>query len=274
MRSTRTLLLLLAMILLSGVVSAQSPLNRAGVVVRFGDGEVVTACVEFSEPTISGLDLLERSGLPVISQQSSIGAAVCKIGREGCDYPATGCFCARDQGRAVYWAFYRREAGAWRYSSLGASNVVVSDGDLHGWAWGPGDASSGAVPPDLELTDVCKPLAEPAPTTVPAATITPASSRPPTATVLPTMVPIATASSTPTAQLATAIPTALPSPTAIRQADTINISSPSPAVTPVMTPPPAGSAPASSGGQWLGFLLIAAVLIGGIVATLSRQRSG
>ncbi len=181
---------LIAIALLSGVAAAQPAVNRAGVVVRFGNGEVVTACVEFSEPSISGLELLERSGLPVISQQSSIGAAVCKIGREGCDYPATSCFCARDQqGRAVYWAFYRREAGGWRYSNLGASSVRVSDGDLHGWAWGPGDASGGAVPPHLELADVCRSEAAEAATIAPTATAAPTTTPPPAATAAPTATP-------------------------------------------------------------------------------------
>ncbi|MFN3373291.1 MAG: hypothetical protein ACK44M_06990, partial [Chloroflexus sp.] len=209
---------LIAIALLSGVAAAQPAVNRAGVVVRFGNGEVVTACVEFSEPSISGLELLERSGLPVISQQSSIGAAVCKIGREGCDYPATSCFCARDQqGRAVYWAFYWREAGAWRYSNLGASNVRVNNGDLHGWAWGSGDASSGAIPPHLELADVCRSEAAEPVIIAPTATAAP----PPAATATPT----ATAVPPPAA---TATPTATPPPT-----------TPPPTTPPPTTPPAA-----------------------------------
>ncbi|WP_322486902.1 hypothetical protein [Chloroflexus sp.] len=253
MKQIFQLIVLVAIALLSGVAAAQPAVNRAGVVVRFGNGEVVTACVEFSEPSISGLELLERSGLPVISQQSSIGAAVCKIGREGCDYPATSCFCARDQqGRAVYWAFYRREAGAWRYSNLGASSVRVSDGDLHGWAWGPGDASGGAAPPSLELADVCRSAAaEPVATAEPTATPLPAATAAPTATPLPA----ATAAST-----ATAVLTATAAPT--------------------MTAAPAGGAasnpPAATGnaGQWLGFAALAALLIGGIVVAVRRRHPG
>ncbi len=283
MKLWRTILILLVMSLLSGAVNAQSPVNRAGVVVRFGNGEVVTACVTFNEPTISGLDLLERSGLPVISQQSSIGAAVCKIGRDGCDYPATSCFCARDQqGRAVYWAFYRREAGTWRYSNLGASNVVVNDGDLHGWAWGAGDANSGAVPPDLELNDVCSqtPIL---PTTVPTATTIP--------TAIPTVGPqvtatMSTAMESPTITIAQpTAPATIPRPSsptaAVPTASLITLSpSPPPSPTsPSPTPPTitetATPTTARDGnGQWLGFLALAALLIMGIVVALRRRNKG
>jgi hypothetical protein len=284
MKPWRTILILLVMTLLSGAVNAQSPVNRAGVVVRFGNGEVVTACITFNEPTISGLDLLERSGLPVISQQSSIGAAVCKIGRDGCDYPATSCFCARDQqGRAVYWAFYRREAGTWRYSNLGASNVVVNDGDLHGWAWGPGDASSGAVPPDLELNDVCGQTAT-LPTTVPAATTIPTAiptvAPKPTATVTPTVMEVPTTTTTrptapatiprpsspttvaPTASPITPISSPLPFPT-----------SPSPTL-PTITETATPTTARDGNGQWLAFFALAALLIMGIVVTLRRRNKG
>ncbi len=279
MKLWRTILILLVMTLLSGAVNAQSPVNRAGVVVRFGNGKVVTACVTFNEPTISGLDLLERSGLPVISQQSSIGAAVCKIGRDGCDYPATSCFCARDQGRVVYWAFYRRENGAWRYSNLGASNVLVNDGDLHGWAWGPGDASSGAVPPDLELNDVCGQTA-PLPRTVPTATI-PTVAPKPTATITPTVMEAPTITTTrptapatiprpsspnaeaPTASPITLSPSPLPSPTS------------SLAPTPLTrTETPTPTTASDGNGQWLGFLALAALSIMGIVVTLRRRNKG
>ncbi len=255
MITIRALLILLGIMLLAGVASAQAPVNRAGVVVRFGNGEVVTACVTFSESSISGLELLERSGLPVIAQQSSLGAAICKIGREGCDYPATSCFCARDQGRAVYWAFYVRDAGAWRYSNLGAGNVRVSDGDLHGWAWGPGDPTSGAVPPDREFASVCDPV-----TDLPTATATSV----PTATA--TSAPTVTATSVPTVtatSAATATATSVPTATATSAATATTSSS--------AVADPSATAPAGT-VQWLGFVALVALLIGGIVVTARRRQ--
>ena len=51
--------------------------NRAGLVVRFGDGSLTTRCVEFSESTISGYDLLTRSGLNIVAAFD----AACEYGK-------------------------------------------------------------------------------------------------------------------------------------------------------------------------------------------------
>ncbi|MEF3273980.1 MAG: hypothetical protein K6356_06190 [Chloroflexus sp.] len=298
MKVARHLIIICAIVLISGVATAQPAVNRAGVVVRFGNGEVVTACIEFSEPSISGLELLERSGLPVISQQSSIGVAVCKIGRDGCDYPATSCFCAREQGRVVYWAFYRREAGSWRYSNLGASNVRVNDGDVHGWAWGPGDASSGAMPPELELADICQPATitlSPTATIAPTATATPVAAIVPTATATPVVATVLTTTAT-AAPVTANVPTATAAPvTATIAIATPTVTNPplatvTPLPTATMTPFPAmtvsadptnvsavtptsvASVPTGNAGQWLSFAVLVALLIGGIAMSLKRRR--
>jgi hypothetical protein len=149
---------------------AQAGEQRAGLVVQYGDGHVETACVRFTEPELTGVDLLERSGLPVITQSGGGGAAVCKIGPDGCDYPAENCFCKRDGARSIYWAFYELQGGAWAYSNLGAASTLVRDGTVHGWAWGLGDSGSGAVPPVLGIDAVCGAAAStvaPAPTASP-----------------------------------------------------------------------------------------------------------
>ncbi len=69
------------------------PPHRAGLVVVHGDGRVLTRCVAFAEETISGADLLRRSGLVVVlSPYGGLGYGVCAIDGEGC---ANGedCFC-------------------------------------------------------------------------------------------------------------------------------------------------------------------------------------
>lgn len=212
---------------------AQPAPHRAGLVVQYGDGGVETACVSFAEDEISGLDLLERSGLPVIVQQSGLGAAVCKIGREGCDYPAEGCFCARDGARAIYWAYQTRAGDGWRYSVVGAADVAVHDGDVNGWAWGAGDSSAGAQPPALGIDAICAP----APT-----------ARAPTGAPAAAASPRATAAAPPAATVAAAQAPPVPSP------------APAPA---------AGSSPAS----YLAFAAIAAALIAGAIVAARRRRS-
>ncbi|NNJ12549.1 hypothetical protein EKD04_019675 [Chloroflexales bacterium ZM16-3] len=151
----------LALIIGLLVIAAQPAPHRAGIVVQYGDGSVQTACVAFAEDEISGIELLERSGIPAITQDSGMGAAVCKIGPEGCDYPAEGCFCQRDGPRAIYWAYQVLTDDVWTYAALGAASVRVRDGDVNGWAWGAGDSSQGAQPPVLGIDAICAPPASP-----------------------------------------------------------------------------------------------------------------
>ena len=167
--------------------------NRAGLVVRFGDGSLVTRCVEFSGADISGYDLLERSGLDIVAAfDSGQGAAVCQIEREGC--PAADCLtCAYPN----YWAYWHLADGDWAYSQAGASGYRVHDGDVEGWSWGAGDP-----PPVVPFDQICAPppTNTPSPTNTPLPTNTPP---PPTGTPVP-----------PTATLSPAIPTATLAPQA------------------------------------------------------------
>ena len=41
-------------------LAQEQPQNQAGIVIRHGDGSVSTSCVTFSEPSISGVELLQR----------------------------------------------------------------------------------------------------------------------------------------------------------------------------------------------------------------------
>ncbi|HMQ30887.1 MAG TPA: hypothetical protein PKD53_09170 [Chloroflexaceae bacterium] len=228
---------LLALLLAATSVGAQANQQRAGLVVQYGDGRVETACVAFDEPELDGLELLERSGLPVVVQAGGVGSAVCKIGPEGCDYPAESCFCRREGARSIYWAFYTLDGGAWAYASLGATGVQARDGDVHGWAWGLGESGEGAVPPVLDHAAVCGPPAA-APSPPPPARATP----PPAATAAP-------AGAAPQAQAPTS-PTGAPA----------TIAAPTPA------------APTEGGwGGYLGFGALVLVLGAG-AAILARRR--
>lgn len=126
--------------------------NRAGLVVRFGDGSVLTRCVSFGEPSITGVELLVRSGFPVvIDPSSSIGAGVCKIGPEGCDH-GRSCFCQCEGSTCAYWQYFHLDAGrgAWRYSNVGAALYPVTDGAVEGWSWG-----NNVAPPVVPLDRIC-----------------------------------------------------------------------------------------------------------------------
>ena len=125
--------------------------NRAGVVVQFDGGGHISLCVPFAEETISGLELLQRSGLNIAND----GGAVCRIESQGCDFPVEPCFCQCDLSTpgCRFWAYSIRVAGRWRSSGAGASQRRVADGDIDGWRW-PGG------PPAVEPTidELCDPL--------------------------------------------------------------------------------------------------------------------
>jgi hypothetical protein len=138
-------------------IAADDGDHRAALIVRSADGDVQTRCVSFSEPSLSGEQLLTRSGLAAtIDYNAGLGGAVCSINGQGCDYPVQNCFCRCTGAACEYWAYYLWSGAAWQYSPLGASSVNVSDGALQGWSWGPGDFASATEPPQIPFAEICK----------------------------------------------------------------------------------------------------------------------
>lgn len=151
----RLFLCIIILLLLPAATRAQTT-NRAGLVLLGSDGQVQTYCVAFSENTISGVELVQRAKLPLIVQPSGNNAAVCKIGNDGCDFPAEDCFCRFGGGqRGEYWAFWQLNDAAWEYAQLGAGAARVKNGDVNGWAWGVGESGSGLQPPVRTFEQIC-----------------------------------------------------------------------------------------------------------------------
>ncbi len=172
---------------------AQSP-RRVALVVRFGEGNVITRCVSFSEEQISGYDVLTRSGLAIVAAfDPGAGAAICSIESTGC--PQESCLTC-DQPN--YWSYWHLVGGEWVYSQLGASTYTVHDGDVEGWSWG-----TGSPPPVIPFDAVCAP-----PTPTPTDTPLPPS---PTPTATPTAPPTSTPTPPPTVP-PTVTPTPSPAP--------------------------------------------------------------
>ncbi len=221
------LLTFLLALLPSLVLAQEGGTNRAGLIVIHGDGRVLTRCVTFTEERISGVALLQRSGLAVDANTGPMGSAVCTINLEGC--PVNDCFCQCKNNPCTYWNYFHRNAdGSWAYSGMGAATWTVGNGDIDGWVWGDGSVS----PPALAFDAICG--AESAPVAPPAALSTVA----PTATPIPPETPI----STPTALPATLPPSTTPtspsaSPTAVSATSTVT-PTPSPAPTPPLSPSP------------------------------------
>ena len=238
-RFSRLLILLALLLLLMGWEGSRAQsVSRAGLVVQFGDGNVVTACVQFTSETVTGADLLRLSGMDVIMDPNSgFGEAICKITvgdfSDGCDFPLEACFCQCRGADCEYWAYYHLKGNAWEYSQLGASNWLVKDGDVEGWAWGSGSFGGGSFdvePPVIPFDQICIPFTPTptfTPTTPPATATTPPGSptATPTATWTPTITP--TPTRTPTATF-----TPTPSPTSTATPTL------APGVTPSPTPTP------------------------------------
>ncbi len=221
--------------------------HHAGLVVDFGDGTVITRCVGFDEATISGYELLQRSGLALEVAVSGPGAAVCSIEGTGC--PASDCFCHFPPD---YWSYWHLDGESWRYSDVGASGYAVEDGAVDGWIWG--DAS--APPQVIPFEAICAPPPTPTPTATPTPTSTPTATAPPTpppptATSTPTAPPPTstplppTATATPLPPTSTPIPpTATPTPTPLPPTATPTptpTSTPTPTATPTATSTPTAS---------------------------------
>lgn len=124
--------------LFTGDTRAAEELNHAGLVVQDAKGNLTWVVVPFAEETITGIDLVERSGLPVVTVGfGGLGEAVCSIGPDGC--VVDECrkrLCQSADPDSPYWQYFRIGAdGTWKAQVLGASATTVHDGDVDLWSW-------------------------------------------------------------------------------------------------------------------------------------------
>jgi hypothetical protein len=171
-----------AIIGLSGVplsnITSPTTNHQAGLVVFSGDGSVYTACVSFAEDSISGLDLLQRSGSSIeTATNPNQGTAVCKIENVGC--PPNDCFCNMPD----YWSYWQIMDSAWAYSAVGSDQSQVVNGDVNAWSWGNGN-----VPALITYQNICEgvPFVLPAATQITTPITTTQTTTPSTDTPQPT----------------------------------------------------------------------------------------
>lgn len=134
---------------------AAEPLHYAGVLVYHGDGRMTYALVAFPEETISGIELLRRSGVDLVTVSfGGLGEGVCQIDGEGCQPgECRRRLCQTGDPQSPFWHYVRQTApGVWSVASLGASATKVRDGDIDGWVW------AGTLPPlpALTLEDIAR----------------------------------------------------------------------------------------------------------------------
>ncbi len=120
--------------------------SAAGLVVDHSDGRRVVRKVIFPGETITGLQLLERSGLSLVTSESSFGVAICSIDGEG--QPADDCFGDPD-GR--FWAYsILNKEDQWEMAPAGSKDTIVRDGDIHGYYY----SVWGATQPPIRQSDI------------------------------------------------------------------------------------------------------------------------
>jgi hypothetical protein len=117
---------------------AAAPVNAAGVVIDYGDGRVTYAYVPFDGEKISGIELLKRSGVPLLTVSfGGLGDAVCTIDDTGCGM--SDCrkrLCQTGDPNSPFWHYLKQtKPGTWTFVATGPSAQVVQNGDIIGWAW-------------------------------------------------------------------------------------------------------------------------------------------
>ena len=214
---------------------AHAAIHHAALVIQHASGSVITRCVAFAEDQITGLQLVERSGVQYEAQNfGSIGTAMCQLDREPSTVPP-GCF-----GSGAYWQYFHRVGGGWQSSAFGASSSVLHDGGMDGWHYAVG---ANQVPGNVAFASVCG-----APTP-PAATATQAAPAPSHATPVPTATPA------PSTSLNALAPSNSPQPNAVLTS----------------TGPPTQPPNATALGPWLAFGSLATLLLALGAVNLRRR---
>jgi len=143
--------------LLAGVLLRPAPtladeeLHHAGLVVRDAEGRMTYAWVPFAEEEINGIELLRRSGIPVVTVGfGALGEGVCSIAGQGCGVgECRRNVCQGSAADAPYWQYFKQDASdpaVWTWQPLGASSSTVEDGDVFGWSWTADEPALPAFP--------------------------------------------------------------------------------------------------------------------------------
>jgi hypothetical protein len=122
--------------------------HEAAIAVRHGDGGITYALVAFPEDEISGMELLRRSGISLITVPfGGLGEAVCTLEGEGCGVgDCRKRLCQTGDPNSHFWQYFRQESpGTWKVVPLGVSSTKVHDGDVDGWSWTAHDANLAAL---------------------------------------------------------------------------------------------------------------------------------
>lgn len=122
----KTIQILLTFILVAFPIATYA--NRAGVVVRGSNGQDKSACVDFSEDSISGIQLLSRAGFKPILEDGFV------VSVDGERAKSSN----QSDAKNDYWFFWIDSALGWKHSPVGGTYRKVKNGELDGWQRGGG----------------------------------------------------------------------------------------------------------------------------------------
>ncbi|MFU8827547.1 MAG: prenyltransferase/squalene oxidase repeat-containing protein [Brevefilum sp.] len=96
----------------------QDMLNAAGLVIHTDQTETTTACVRFEGDSISGLVLIDESGIAYQMQDGFMNSIL------GISNP---------QGGTLYWSYWQWDGREWVFNNTGAGDSRVLPGDIEAW---------------------------------------------------------------------------------------------------------------------------------------------
>jgi hypothetical protein len=121
--------------------------SRSGLVVAYGDGRMAYVVVNFAGESISGAEVLDRSGLAVTEVSfGGLGVAVCAVDSTGCDVrECRQRLCHGPKPDDPYWQYFVALEGTWKVAPLGVSGDSLENGSVRAFIWSAG-APSFTVP--------------------------------------------------------------------------------------------------------------------------------
>lgn len=103
--------------------------SRAGLVVDHSNGNRTVKVVDFPGETITGLNLLLKSGFSVIYKETNEGIAICSLDSEG--QPQNQCL---DDPEGRTWGIHiLDDRGEWQPYEGGPDTIIVRDKDVHNY---------------------------------------------------------------------------------------------------------------------------------------------
>jgi hypothetical protein len=140
-RTIAAAVILIAALVIDPGTTGAARSSRAGLIVAHGDGRLAYALVTFDGDSISGADLVERSGLSITEVSfGALGVGVCSIDATGCDIgECRKRLCQGPKRDDPYWQYFVESgSGAWQVAALGISGDSVPNGGVRALIWSAG----------------------------------------------------------------------------------------------------------------------------------------